>query len=242
MKRIHLETVCSTNDEIKRLMGQGALPDLSCLTANNQTAARGQRGNSWASDAGKNIALSMYKQFQGLQISNQFMISMAVSLALEEVFSSFLNDVSIKWPNDIMVRGKKIAGVLTETGVIGNNISWAIIGIGVNVQQDNFKGLPHASSFLLEGMASLQPETLLSKILPVLEKYVVQVEQITYAQMRSQYEPKLFGFKTQKEFKEPGEQAFLASVEGIDQNGALRLKKVKGELSSYQLKEVSMVL
>ena len=228
MKRIHLETVCSTNDEIKRLMGQGALPDLSCLTANNQTSARGQRGNSWASDAGKNIALSMYKQFQGLP--------------LEEVFSSFLNDVSIKWPNDIMVRGKKIAGVLTETGVIGNNISWAIIGIGVNVQQANFMGLPHASSFLLEGLASLQPETLLSKILPVLEKYVVQVEQTTYAQMRSQYEPKLFGFKTQKEFKESGEQAFLASVEGIDQNGALRLKKAKGVLSSYQLKEVSMVL
>ncbi|MCG5643462.1 biotin--[acetyl-CoA-carboxylase] ligase [Flavobacteriaceae bacterium LSUCC0859] len=241
MNRIHLETIPSTNEEMKRLMGLQTLSDFTCITASHQTAAKGQRGNKWVSEPGKNIALSVYKTFDRLKIGDQFAISMATALALKEVFSDILSGVSVKWPNDILVNDRKIAGVLIETGVLGSSIPWAVIGVGVNVQQHSFSDLPFATSFAKEGVPSLTTEALVLKMLPVIEKHLHTVEQCTYTYLKAQYESVLYGHNSIKKFKQVGGEPFFASVDGVNENGSLCLKTLHGERISFHFKEIEML-
>ncbi|MDE7334766.1 MAG: biotin--[acetyl-CoA-carboxylase] ligase [Muribaculaceae bacterium] len=129
-----IDSCASTNSAIDRNAPHGF-----ALMAREQTAGRGQRGNSWEAEAGKNITLSLILRPVELPAARQFELSEAVALAVADTVESLgIDRVSVKWPNDIYVGDRKIAGILIENALGGTYISRSIVGIGLNVNQREF--------------------------------------------------------------------------------------------------------
>ena len=114
------------------------LSEACALVSFNQTAGRGQQNNSWESEAGKNIAYSVFLRPVHINPNNSFVLSQAVSLATVELLDTLNIKASIKWPNDIYVQDKKIAGILIENLIQGKSLLGCIAGIGLNVNQEHF--------------------------------------------------------------------------------------------------------
>ena len=111
MKRLHFDSCTSTNDMLKKEHG-----DLIVAVAEEQTAGRGQRGNSWYSEAGRNLLFSVLTEPRGVQAPEAFILSQAMALAIARTLENRLPErqVRIKWPNDIYVAGRKVCGILIE--------------------------------------------------------------------------------------------------------------------------------
>ena len=126
------DEVGSTNDVLRGLMEEGSATDGTVVVSDSQTAGRGRLGRKWVSPAGVNLYLSaLFCPDIPAQESPVF--TFLASCALVEVFSGYGVDAEIKWPNDILVGGRKISGVLTELGASGGAVDYLVIGIGVNL-------------------------------------------------------------------------------------------------------------
>ena len=128
---VRLDETSSTNTEMKLLQHKSPLPEGSVVMTEFQTAGRGQLGNTWYSGKGKNLLLSFLLYPHNVKARDQFIISRVVSLALKGVLNRYLQGVTIKWPNDIYWKNKKIAGILIENSLVGQHIDYTIVGIGL---------------------------------------------------------------------------------------------------------------
>lgn len=135
---ISLDETASTNAALKLLQQKEPLLEGSWLKANFQTNGRGQMGNTWFSGKGYNLLFSFLLYPRFVIVKEQFVISRIVSLALKKVLDQYLDNITIKWPNDIYWKDKKIAGMLIENSLMGQQIEYTIVGVGLNVNQDNF--------------------------------------------------------------------------------------------------------
>ena len=145
----------STNDEASRLIQNSNVLEGTVVITGNQTAGRGQRGNAWFSEPGKNLTFSILIKPSFLSVKNQFYLNIAFSLGLFDYLKEVLKtEVKIKWPNDILVNGKKICGILIENHLQAQHIQHSIVGIGLNVNQHHHL-LATATSMNLENGKSL---------------------------------------------------------------------------------------
>ena len=146
------KSVDSTNEEARRRISE--IDNLSVLSALEQTAGRGQRGNKWTSNAGENLMFSVVLKFSpeysGLDARDQFVLNEIAALSVVDFLRSHGIHAQIKWPNDIYVGSRKICGILIENSLRGNRLSSSIIGIGLNINQRNFDvNLPNPTSMVL---------------------------------------------------------------------------------------------
>ena len=142
-----LDEVASTNNYAAQLLQSSTVKEGAVISALYQTEGKGQRNNSWKSEKGLNLLLSYVFFPTFLPVKEQFMLSVCVADAI----AAFIAEVSqiqafVKWPNDIFVNDKKIAGILIENSLKGSQIVSAIVGIGVNVNQNDFEDLNYAIS------------------------------------------------------------------------------------------------
>src|SRR5690606_11483476 len=150
MRIIKLDAIDSTNSYLRRLSMEETLEDYTVVMTKYQTQGKGQMGTIWHSEKSKNLMFSVFKDTSNLHIEYPFFISMATSLALLKTLRKFSTPkLSIKWPNDILSEDKKICGILIENVIKQNTLSNTIIGIGLNVNQTEFKNLLKASSLKL---------------------------------------------------------------------------------------------
>ena len=133
---IWLESVDSTNEEAKRHISD--IDNLSVLSAFEQTAGRGQRGNKWTSTPGENLMFSIVLKAPKISAKDQFVLNEIASLSVVDFLSKHGISSRIKWPNDIYVGSKKICGILIENSLRDSAVSSSIIGIGLNINQRNF--------------------------------------------------------------------------------------------------------
>ena len=132
---VYLPETDSTNSEIRRRLVE--CPDMrggTVVVADFQTAGRGQKGNSWESQSGKNLLFSILLRPRRMAAAHSFILSQLVSLSIVEVLGRYIPDVSIKWPNDIYYRDRKLVGILIENDMQGVDVALSIVGIGVNVR------------------------------------------------------------------------------------------------------------
>ena len=149
------KSVDSTNEEVRRRISE--IDNLSVLSAYEQTSGRGQRGNTWTSNAGENLLFSVVLKFSpeysglgGLDARDQFVLNEIAALSVVDFLRSHGIHAQIKWPNDIYVDSRKICGILIENSLRGNRLSSSIIGIGLNINQRNFDiNLPNPTSMVL---------------------------------------------------------------------------------------------
>lgn len=139
-KIIVLEKVDSTNNYAMAMIQKGEAINGIAVFAIAQTDGKGRRGKLWKTNAGDNIILSITSQMQWLPVSHQFELSVAVALACHDLLSNHIpSGVRIKWPNDIFINDSKAAGILIENVIKGTLWQWAVIGIGVNINQAHFE-------------------------------------------------------------------------------------------------------
>lgn len=242
MKLLYIEATPSTNDYLKALLKKGILEDFTVLSTPFQTKGRGQRGSEWQSESGKNLIMSLYKQYVTLKVAQQFSIAMAVSLAVQRTLSKYVTGVKVKWPNDVLIHGKKVAGILIETGIKGQKVSWAIIGIGVNLMQAKFKDLPIATSLYLQTQIKITPQDFLKALLPELMQQLSILEKRPYQELQNQYEAQLYGYKAPHTFTDKEGLEFTGTIQGVSQEGALLVSRGNKYPETFKLKEIKMHL
>ena len=193
-------SVDSTNNEAKRRID--SLADLSVISAVEQTAGRGQRGNIWLSDPGKNLTFSIAVKYGGELFANaspenEFVINGIISLSVVELLAVHGIDARIKLPNDIYVNDKKICGILIEHSVLGSSLVHSIIGVGLNVNQLDFdESLVNPTSMLLEVAGDeIHLPSLLEELLDIFLKYA---ERYNTDEIQSLYQSKLLTQVKQK--------------------------------------------
>ena len=193
-------SVDSTNNEAKRRID--SLADLSVISAVEQTAGGGQRGNIWLSDPGKNLTFSIAVKYGGELFAdaspeNEFVINGIISLSVVELLAVHGIDARIKLPNDIYVNDKKICGILIEHSVLGSSLVHSIIGVGLNVNQLDFdESLANPTSMLLEVAGDeIHLPSLLEELLDIFLKYA---ERYNTDEIQSLYQSKLLTQVKQK--------------------------------------------
>ena len=157
-------TLESTNSFLKQIIHSKEVKNGTIVSTKHQTTGRGQRNNVWESERNKNILMSFVFFPNNIPAENQFIISKAVSLSILDLLLKYKKNVKIKWPNDIYIDDKKIAGILIENSLRGSEISNSIIGIGLNINQTFFSNkLPNPTSLKLETNKNYKTEEILTK-------------------------------------------------------------------------------
>ena len=239
---IHLPETDSTNKALKTISETEELPSGSIVIADFQTAGRGQRGNSWESEAGKNLTFSILLRPAEVQANMPFVISEIASLSVKYTLDKYLTDISVKWPNDIYCNDKKIVGMLIENTILQEKISQSIIGIGINVNQTEFhSNAPNPVS--MAQIAGCQFD--LMAIMDSFHKiFMEQSERINNKNFESIHEDYLNSVYRKEGFYKYRDAAgvFEAAIHDIEPTGHLVLKRTDSTYSRYAFKEVSYVL
>lgn len=210
------------------------------IVADFQSAGRGQRGNTWHSLRGENLTLSLIIEPSDIHASHQFLISEVTALAVAKTIEDFgIQNVEIKWPNDILVSGQKIAGILIEHTILGSNIARSIIGVGLNVSQRNFPPLDTnpTSLFLLGALSTTRDEVLHLFLQNFSEFYALMSSPEELSKLYSEKLYRLVGFFPYLDCLT--NENFLAEIHSIDPlSGELVLHLKDNSLKSYFFKEV----
>lgn len=248
IKRHRLQTVHSTNSFLRELNGGDASFDMELATTEFQTAGRGQKGNSWESEKSKNLLFSILLHPVYVQPSKQFCISEAIALAvvksLKEIVADELvaKDFSVKWPNDIYWKNKKIAGILIENELFGSAIRDCIVGVGININQQNFiSDAPNPVSLYNILGVNTNVEELLDTIIKQFVANVSMIENGQTALLHNEYMDSLFRRKGIYPYRD-ADSEFMATIKDVREDGRLILTDSDDKERIYEFKEVAIVL
>jgi BirA family biotin operon repressor/biotin-[acetyl-CoA-carboxylase] ligase len=239
----------STNNYLKKH------PDCDDIWTSWQTAGRGQAGNSWESEQGKNVLMSLRLRKPQVAVEQAFLLQMAVSLGVQEVVANLLpnRQVTIKWPNDIYVDNKKICGILIESTIADGQLTEAIAGIGLNVNQTVWQSnAPNPVSLKqLTGMDYDLPtiyEALYKNInnklslLSDIETLKQQYRSVLYRfGQKSLYALREVSMTPSRILTDIPENAFEATITDITPQGQLVLETATGS-RMFHFKEIQFVL
>ncbi len=232
---IHLSNIDSTNNFAAKLLSQNLCQNGAVIMADVQTQGKGQRGNIWLSESGKNLLCSFVFKPDNLSVENQIALTWATSLSLLQTLRNFNIEALIKWPNDIFVGGKKIAGILIENQLQGSKISCSIIGIGLNINQTFFEDL-NATSLLLETNQIVEPRTFLNLLANEMNEQFELIYSSNFELLKSEYEANLFQMNELSSYEDEfGE--FIGKIIGSTNEGKILIEK-SNAIQSYGLKEV----
>lgn len=248
IKRHRLQTVHSTNSFLRELNGGDASFDMELATTEFQTAGRGQKGNSWESEKSKNLLFSILLHPVYVQPSKQFCISEAIALAvvksLKEIVADELvaKDFLVKWPNDIYWKNKKIAGILIENELFGSTIRDCIVGVGININQQNFiSDAPNPVSLYNILGVNTNVEEVLDAIIKQFVANVSMIENGQTALLHNEYMDSLFRRKGIYPYRD-ADSEFMATIKDVREDGRLILTDSDDKERIYEFKEVAIVL
>jgi BirA family biotin operon repressor/biotin-[acetyl-CoA-carboxylase] ligase len=226
----------STNTLALQLCQNSGPAEGTLVITPHQTAGRGQRGNGWEAEPGKNFTFSLILKPVTLALKDQFYLNIFTSLALRDyLVAKGCTTVRVKWPNDIYVGSKKICGILVESQISGNKFSHVVVGIGLNVNQQKFGTETATSLSALTGIQfDLQAE--LESLLKFLEARYLQLREGKMALLMEDYLKVLYGLNTPLSFEVEGVLA-EGMIVGVDESGRLRVL-MEGRERMFDVKEV----
>lgn len=240
MKIIKLNAIPSTNDYLKELAQQTSVDSFTVVVADFQTKGKGQRGEVWTVEPFSNLTFSVLVDFSKGSFFNLFDLNILVANSIHTVLQMYnLSGITIKWPNDILSYNKKIAGILIENVIKSDGAIRSIIGIGINVLQENFENLPKASSIYKSYGVRLDKDELLEKIVNVLKSKIEQNDDIE--KEREYYHNYLFRREIPTLFEDKKANRFMAIIQRVDETGKLILKDNDAIEKAYDLKEIKML-
>ncbi len=238
---ILIPEMASTNEEMKRLLKLDQLDEGTIIITDHQVAGRGQAGNSWESEKGMNLTFSLLLRPIFLEPYKQFYISKLISLAIIDSIKNIVKNPAIKWPNDIYVGNKKLAGILIENSIMGAHLDFSIIGIGFNINQEVFTSdAPNPISLKLATGQTFSLEDFREQLLENISLRYEQLMREDELTMDEEYFQLLYRKEGLHEYKDEN-GIFKASIESINEMGLMTLKDESGHLREYAFKEVEFV-
>ncbi len=238
-KALYLPTCHSTNETAASLLVGNKHINGSVIYTDYQSKGKGQRGNSWESESGKNITLSVILNTAFLDIKNHYYLTIITSLAIHEFLRDYLkHSLYIKWPNDIVCQNSKIAGILIENYIRSSSIEWCIVGIGLNINQTEFE---------TEGAVSLanicnqkfDRQELMELMLRKIEHYYDRLKREELFGLKKEYLQHLYWKDEVHVFQSEGTY-FNGRILGISEQGKLHMELEDGE-RYFDLKEVKFI-
>ncbi|MFT0716468.1 biotin--[acetyl-CoA-carboxylase] ligase [Flagellimonas lutimaris] len=239
---LKLDATDSTNLYLRDLLRSENPLDYTVVVAEKQLKGRGQMGAVWQSKGGKNLTFSVLKIFYALSVQHQFVLNIAVSLAVIDALNEFsVPNVKVKWPNDIMSGSMKICGILIENVLKGDKVGHSIIGIGLNVNQTDFAELDKASSLKAITGHDFNLDELLQMILERIRFHFEGIEGKTVPQLLPAYEKELFRKDKPSTFTDVHGEMFMGYIRRVSPSGKLVLELEDKVFKEFDLKEVSLL-
>ena len=240
---IHLvDEIDSTNNYMKSLLLKQKVKEGTIISADFQTGGRGQRGNGWMSENGKNLLFSIVLYPDAVKANEQFLISQVVSLAVADFLRKYADGITIKWPNDIYWREKKICGILIENAIEGDEIKESVCGIGVNLNQESFdSSLPNPVSLKQITGEYYEQSIMLEEVRELLFSYYEKLRRGEIQIIAENYRDSLFR-KTGYHLFNDNTNDFIARIKNVAPDGTLILETESGDERRFAFKEVRYVL
>ena len=236
-----LEEVDSTNRAARELAEKGA-PHGTLVVANRQNAGRGRRGRIWQMEPGTGIAMSLLLR-PSLEPQKASMLTLVMGLAQAKALDRLFGlSAKIKWPNDLVIRGRKVSGTLTEMSAEMDYINYIVIGVGINVNQPAFPEdiADRATSLMLEAGRSFPRAPLIAAVVERFEEdYSRFLETNDLSGMREAYNELLVNVGRQVRVLEPGHE-YTALSSGINDRGELLVQREDGSREAVFAGEVSV--
>ena len=235
---ILIAEISSTNERAKVLLKEKGQSFPFVVQANFQLKGKGQYTKVWESNKGENLLCSLVIEAPKIEIEKQFDISKVVAVSIQNVLSQYCKKVCIKWPNDIYIGNKKVAGILIENTIVGQKIDACIIGIGLNINQIRF-------SDELPNPISLKQVTSVDEDIELIRNNITSaiLDNLTslYA-VHEQYDKYLYRKGELGKFVDDTNREFLGVILGVDEQGKLLLRTENNLIRSFSNNEVRFIL
>lgn len=250
---MYIKQTYSTSSQLREEYSD-AMPHMYTIRTDYQTAGRGQAGNSWESEEGKNLLYSSLLRYDGLKVVEQWRLSMLVAVTWGEVLAKYLpkEQLAIKWPNDIYWGDRKLVGILIENSLMGQNVSHSIVGVGVNVNQTDWRSdAPNPISMKQITGDEYNVEQLLDDWIAAMKSWEVRTtEEIRRRYMQQLYRRTGWHKYVEREVSTAPTSiannmvtgAFMAELVDITEQGELVLRKENNEEKSYHFKQIRFVI
>ena len=241
MKIIKLDAIDSTNSFLKKKMSNIEIDDFTIVYSQNQFEGRGRTNKQWISEPNKNIAFSLFKRFKKSEIEHIFLLNIIVSISILKLLNKYnVKNASIKWPNDIMVKNKKISGVLIENKIKKNNLINSVIGIGININQTDFSNLDNATSLINEIGCFTEIDSLANE-LAFLIKYNFKFFESNPNLGLEKYNSKLYNKNQTVRFKNNINEIKVGKIVKVDFSGNLMITDEKGKIEYFKENEIKFL-
>ena len=231
----------STNAHALELLAKSKPNDGTVIVAHTQTAGRGQIGSSWQAAPTQNLTFSLILYPNFVAATAQFSLNQAISLGVYDFMAAHTSGVAIKWSNDILVRGKKIAGILIENALLGTTLQHSVVGIGININQTDFVDLPNATSLTNCTQKTYDLRALLPILLGCIEARYLQLRAGQTAILQTHYLGALYQYGEEACYERTATGEVLwGKIIGIAPDGRLELLHTHG-LETFGIKEIRFV-
>tara|TARA_B100001173_G_C15987705_1_gene547515 strand:+ start:182 stop:931 length:750 start_codon:yes stop_codon:yes gene_type:complete len=239
---IKVKSVDSTNNYAAKLLNQTKVPFGTVIMAHYQTNGKGQRNTIWSSNGGDNLLMSVLLDLSFMPSEKIFFLSKSIALAIRAAVVDVIGIEShLKWPNDVLIDNKKIAGVLIENQWNNSNIVSSVVGVGLNVNQVDFQESFSATSLKKITNKNYNVDNILKVLCKKLNKYYNQLASLNFDNIDIEYHQHLVNYNKFCEFEE-NNILFNAKVKGVNQQGELMLEFTNGDVKSYELKQITQLL
>lgn len=238
---IFFENLPSTNSHAAMLCRETSPAEGTVVRAAYQSAGKGYSDNKWESEKDKNLLFSIILYPSFIVPSDQFLLSVAVSLAISDFLKRFSIKPSVKWPNDIYVNDDKIAGILIENAITGNNLDHSIVGIGININQEVFlSDAPNPVSLAMLTGREYDLTTCMTHILENIDRRYKDLLKEEYKILRDEYLCQLYKFNILSDYRDQN-GVFKGTITGVSNEGILSIRRDDGSISDYSYKEVGFI-
>jgi len=233
----------STNNYAAELIKNNKPAEGTVVVTEHQTSGKGQRGKTWLSSKNANLTCSVILYPTFLQAAEQFYLNMAMALAMKNAVSSLIDiPLMLKWPNDLFVNNKKTGGMLIESSISGKYTQHNIIGFGINLNQTEFDGVPHATSLKMLTGKEFSAEQLLHDLLRQVEWNYLLLKQRKFEEIRSDFNAVLYKKGMNATFSMSDNQTLEAQIVGVDTEGNIMLNTQDGTIMRFQHHQIRMIL
>jgi BirA family transcriptional regulator, biotin operon repressor / biotin---[acetyl-CoA-carboxylase] ligase len=238
---IRLQEVSSTNTYLKEIASDARVSEGTVIMADYQTAGKGQGGNKWFSEAGLNLTISILLR-PSMDINRCFFLNEFISIALTDMLKIYGISASIKWPNDIYIGDKKVAGILIENVVVADKILLSVTGIGINVNQVTFsEDLPNPVSLAQLLGKSVDLTEVMNHLLKFYKQRYSELKDDEFTKMHSEYNALLFK-KGEPIRYSSGSEIFGGILTEVNEEGELLIKSADDSNTSFQFGEIQLLI
>lgn len=236
-----LTSVDSTNNYASQQLIQNGCCEGAVFIAEEQFCGRGQIRNTWESESGKNILMSIVLFPTFLPVRQQFMLSKVVALGIFDIVSLYVNNLSVKWPNDVYIGNNKVAGILIENSIMGSVIDTSIVGIGLNVNQIEFvSDAPNPISIAKALGVEIDKNILLSELIESIDRWYLRLKNHENELIDLAYLSVLYRVGVLANYKDVNGE-YRGIVRGVNSIGQLIIERETGKTSVYHFKEVEFL-